>query len=290
MARNIDMTALRSFVMVAETGGVTRAAARLHLTQSAVSMQLKRLEEMLGQPLLDRSGRGVALTLQGEQLLSFGKRILELNDEVWSRMTDTAYSGEVRLGVPHDIVYPYIPEVLHRFHHAYPRIRVTLDSSYTRKLKRRYEAGEIDVILTTEDVLDAGGETLDTPQLVWVGAPGGSTWRNRPLRLAFENICIFRAVTQSALDSAGIDWEMAVNSDNTRSVEAAVSADLAIHACIDTTLPPYFERIRHTGALPELPHVRVNMYAASGPDSGPAQALAGMIREAYRGASAMAAQ
>ncbi|MEE8455847.1 MAG: LysR family transcriptional regulator, partial [Limibaculum sp.] len=82
MARNLDLTALRSFVTVAETGGVTKAAHQLHLTQSAVSMQLKRLEESLAQPLLDRSGRGVALTNQGEQLLSYGRRMLALNDEV----------------------------------------------------------------------------------------------------------------------------------------------------------------------------------------------------------------
>ena len=87
MARNLDLTALRSFVTVAESGGVTRAAQQLHLTQSAVSMQLKRLEESLNQPLLDRSGRGVSLTNQGEQLLSYGRRMLALNDEVMARMT-----------------------------------------------------------------------------------------------------------------------------------------------------------------------------------------------------------
>ncbi len=290
MPRNIDLTALRSFVTVAETGGVTRAATRLHLTQSAVSMQLKRLEEMLGQAVLDRSGRGVSLTTQGELLLSYGKRMLALNDEVWSRMTDAAFTGEIRLGVPHDIVYPHIPEVMHRFAAAYPRVRLTLDSSYTRTLKTRFAAGEIDVILTTEDRLDPGGETLDAPRLVWVGAPGGAAWRGRPLRLAFENICIFRTVTQAALDTAGVAWTMAVNSDNTRSIEAAVSADLAVHVSLDSNLPPYFERVRHAGALPDLPQVCINMYMGSGLACGTTAALADMIRAAYRGDRQVAAQ
>ena len=107
--RNLDITTLRSFVAVAESGGVTRAAGFLHLTQSAVSMQLKRLEELLGLDLFDRSGRTIALTASGEQLLVFARRMVALNDEVITRLTDQAYEGEITLGVPHDIVYPAIP-------------------------------------------------------------------------------------------------------------------------------------------------------------------------------------
>ena len=132
MARNLDMTALRAFATVAEAGGVTRAAGLLHLTQSAVSMQLKRLEEALGRQLLERAGRGVVLTADGEKLLGYARRILALNDEVWSRFTDAAFEGEVVLGVPHDVVYPALPPVLQRFHADYPRMKVTLVSTYTR--------------------------------------------------------------------------------------------------------------------------------------------------------------
>ena len=105
MARNLDMTALRSFVTVADAGGVTKAAAQLNLTQSAVSMQLKRLEEMIGQPLLDRSARAIALSPQGDQLLGYARRMLALNDEAWGRLTNQAFEGEITLGVPRDIVY-----------------------------------------------------------------------------------------------------------------------------------------------------------------------------------------
>ena len=149
MARNLDLTALRSFVAVADAGGVTRAAGFLNLTQSAVSMQLKRLEESLATNLLDRTARQIALTPAGEKLLGYARRMLELNDEVWSRLTDDVYEGEIVLGVPHDIVYPAIPRVLQQFNSEFPRMRVQLISLYTKGLKVAYSRGECDIILTT---------------------------------------------------------------------------------------------------------------------------------------------
>jgi DNA-binding transcriptional LysR family regulator len=281
MARNLDLTALRSFVTVAETGGVTKAAQQLHLTQSAVSMQLKRLEESLAQPLLDRSGRGVTLTNQGEQLLSYGRRMLVLNDEVMARMTDDAFEGEVRFGVPADIVYPNIPKILQRFDRAYPRVRVNLFSSYTRKLKAMIDSGDLDLILTTEDECGPQGETISMQHLVWVGAPGGTAFRGRPLRLAFERACLFRPWVQRALDERGIAWEMAVDTNATRTVEASVSADLAVHAMLECAISPYLEPIAHGGALPDLPSTRVNMYRAASAKGALVDALEEMVRDAY---------
>jgi DNA-binding transcriptional LysR family regulator len=281
MARNLDLTALRSFVTVAETGGVTKAAQQLHLTQSAVSMQLKRLEESLAQPLLDRSGRGVTLTNQGEQLLSYGRRMLVLNDEVMARMTDDAFEGEVRFGVPADIVYPNIPKILQRFDRAYPRVRVNLFSSYTRKLKAMIETGDLDLILTTEDECGPQGEAISMQRLVWVGTPGGTAFRTRPLRLAFERNCLFRPWVQRALDERGIAWEMAVDTNATRTVEASVSADLAIHAMLECAISPYLEPISHGGALPDLPSTRINMYRALSAKGALVDALEEMVRDSY---------
>jgi len=282
MPRNLDMTALRSFVAVAEAGGVTRAAGFLNLTQSAVSMQLKRLEENLGQSLLDRSARQIGLTAQGEQLLGYGRRLLALNDEVYARLTDTSFEGEITLGVPSDIVYPYIPGVLQRFAAEYPRVKVQLISSYTNRLKRQFARGECDLILTTEESIGEGAETLATLPLVWVGSPGGQAWKSRPLRLAFEYACLFRTGVQSALDHAGIPWEMAVESDSTRTVEASVTADLAVHATVSGTLPGYIEQIDHGGHLPELAKIKINMYVAEKTQTPLANELATLVRQAYR--------
>lgn len=233
MARNLDMTALRSFVAVADSGGVTRAASYLNLTQSAVSMQLKRLEESLDCRLLDRSSRTIALTAQGEQMLSYARRMLDLNDEAYGRLTAQEFEGEIVLGVPHDIVYPSIPQVLQQFHAAFPRMRVTLMSSFTKQLKEDFLRGDCDMILGTEDAVDAGGEVLVELPLVWVGAVDGIAWRQRPLRLAFEHRCVFRKSVQEALDGASIPWEMAIESAQSRTIEASVSADLGVHAMLE---------------------------------------------------------
>lgn len=281
MPRNLDLTSLRSFVAIADAGGVTRAAGFLNLTQSAVSMQIKRLEEAIGAPLLDRSARQVGLTGAGETLLGYARRMLALNDEILSRLTEAEEVGEIVLGVPHDIVYPAIPQVLKRFAQDFPKMRVTLQSSFTRVLKGQFARGECHVILTTEAALDAGGETLCELPLVWVGAPGGLAWKQRPLRLAYEQHCIFRQGVQAALDAAGIPWELAVDSASTRTVEVSVSADLAVHTVLAGSEPPYVERIAHGGSLPDLSQLKVNLYRSEAGRGPAVEALVGMLRRAY---------
>ncbi len=281
--RNLDITTLRSFVAVADSGGVTRAAGFLHLTQSAVSMQLKRLEEMLGLSLLDRSGRTIALTASGEQLLAYARRMIALNDELIERLTDQAFEGEITLGVPHDIVYPVIPQVLKQFHAAYPRVRVRLEASYTRTLKEQFGKGACDLVMTTETGLDAGGETVANKPLIWVGAPGGVAWRQRPLKLAFCRFCTFRPHIIAVLDGADIKWEMAVDTDSDRTIEATVSADMAVHAMIEGTEPPYLERIDQSANLPVLPVQQINLYGATGSGGEVHDALASLLRDAFGG-------
>ena len=279
--RNLDITTLRSFVAVADTGGVTRAAGFLHLTQSAVSMQLKRLEEMLDLQLLDRSGRGIQLTASGEQLLGYARRMVALNDEVMARLTDQAFEGEVNLGVPHDIVHPAIPRVLQRFNASFPRVKVNLTDSTTRRLKDGFSRGAYDLILTTESDAGEGGETIHRMPLRWVGARNGSSWRQRPLRVAFCRHCIFRPIATAALDDAGITWEMAVDSESDRTIEATVSADLAVTVLLEGTEPSHQELVDHGGSLPSLPVQQINLYGGEAPNSPLVGELAGLIRQSF---------
>ncbi|WP_281983899.1 LysR family transcriptional regulator [Thalassorhabdomicrobium marinisediminis] len=280
MARNLDMTALRSFVTVADMGGVTKAAGVLNLTQSAVSMQLKRLEESLDASLLDRSARQIGVTAEGEQLLSYARRMLALNDEALSRLTAQEYEGEITLGVPHDIIHPYIPQVLRRFAADFPRVQINLVSHPSKRLREKFGRGECDAILTTEDQPGPGGISLVTLPLVWVGAVGGTAWRNRPLPVAFCKNCIFRSGVLKRMDEAGFDWQMVVESEYDSAVEAVVTADLAVHALIKGVYPQHTAPVPHEGALSDPGKSQIVLYMQDRDDPVLA-ALRDMIRHAY---------
>ena len=284
MPRNLDLTALRAFATVAAAGGVTRAAARLNLTQSAVSMQLKRLEEALDARLMERTGRGVVLTPQGEAALGVARRMLALNDDLVARMKNAEPEGVIRLGVPHDIVPRQVPAILRAFADEYPGVRIDLISSVTTALHRMFAEGACDVILTTETEARPGGEELARLPLVWVGAPDGRAWTERPLRLAFETECIFRAAATAALDAAGIPWELAVTASSSRAIDASVSADLAVHAVIDGFDTPEMQPVPHDGALPEIGETGIMLHVADGPGQAPVAArerLVAITRDIY---------
>ena len=201
MARTLDLTALRSFVAVAEAGGVTRAAGFLNLTQSAVSMQIKRLEDALGLQLFARQARRLALTSEGEQLLAYGRKMMALNDEVLARLTSAANEGEIRLGVPHDIIYPAIPGILKRLAACYPRVRVNLVSSFTILLKESFARGALDVIMTTEDRPGPEGTQLAMRDLAWIGAERESHQAVQSVTAAISRGAV--PATQPAVEVAG---------------------------------------------------------------------------------------
>ncbi len=279
--RNLDITTLRSFVAVSDHGGVTRAATALNLTQSAVSMQLKRLEELLGLDLLNRSNRKIALTPSGEQLLTYARRLVELNDEVVGRLTDQVWEGEVTFGVPHDIIYPVIPRVLKQFNAAFPRVRVHLNSSYSTALIEAYGQGEVDLILTTETLVGPGGETLSEVPLRWYGAPNGLAGKQRPLKLANCRNCLFRAGAIEKLEEAKIVWESAIDSNSDGAIEATVSADLAVTTILEGSAPRHLELVPSSANLPDLGTQKINMYGGRTPRNELVEQLVKMVRSGF---------
>ena len=281
MPRNLDIASLRSFVTVADVGGVTRAAGYLNLTQSAVSMQIKRLEDSLGISLFLRAARKLALSPEGEQLLSYGRRMLALNDEALSQLAATCCQGEIRLGVPHDVVYPVIPGILRRMAQAYPRVRINLVSSFTVLMKQDFARGAFDVMLTTEEAPEAGAEVLSTRDLVWVGANDGNAWQRRPLRLGFKDTCIFRPRAQAVLDEAGIPWEMATGGESEQAVEATVAADLAVSVRMLGSIPDGMAPITGDNQLPPVGEMKLGLYRANRRSDEAVDMLVSELRCAY---------
>ena len=280
MAHNLDVSLLRAFVAVVDAGGMTAANGVLNLTQAAGSQQIKRLGGTLGEELITRDRRGMKLTNAGERLFGRAKRLLALNDEIWAEMTTPVYEGEVRLGIPSDIITTYLPTFLKGFAHSYPRVQVSLNSGSSAKLRADLAAGKVDLVLATELVCDSGGENLIMDRLVWVGAPGGEAARQRPLPVSIGcSDCAFRAPIRDALQQAGIAWRSVSEVTNTTAQVATVAADIAVMAWMASTVPEGLEVLGRESGLPPLPPFTVNLYL--GKDGGPTvQELARHIRQA----------
>lgn len=281
MARNLDLTALRAVVTVAETGSVTRAAQVLNLTQSAVSMQIRRLEEMLGQQMFTRSQRRMTLSPAGDRLVDYGRRMLRLNDEALCSVGAEEGIQNLRIGVPHDIVAPQIPAILRLMTLGWPRLRIVLTVSNTAQLLVAHAEGALDMILTTEPRPGPQGEVLALRRLVWLGVPGLQARTDQPLRVALARACGFRPVALAALDAAGYIPEDAVEGDSDTVIEATVAAGIAVTARIEGLAIAGCEELGAASGLPELGHTAICFYDRTELSGEAIEALRKEIRLAY---------
>ncbi len=283
MPANLDIALLRAFLTVLESGGVTKAAPVLALSQAAVSQQIKRLEEVLECRLFERQGRRMVLAPAGERLQGAAQRLVALNDEVYAGMRTPPFEGEVRFGVPYDLIASFVPAILRRFAKAQPRVRVSLvceDSSVVREALR---SGDVDLALTTETECGRGGETLRTDRLVWVGVPGGDAHTREPLPVSLgAATCLFRPVAIEALGRARRDWRAVCEVSRMEPVYAAIEAGLAVAPLLRSSVPERFEILGPEAHLPSLPEFRINLYAP--PRASPAvRDLADHVRQSFSG-------
>ena len=283
MSRDIDIGLLRAFTSVVDTGSVTAAARLLNRTQAAVSLQIKRLEDMLGLPLFQREHRRLKLAPAGERLLANAQRLVALNDAVFGQMTTREFEGEVRFGVPTDIVATYIPPVLRRFNTAWPRVRVTLRLGNSHHLLDAYERGEIDLTLTTDQSSDKRAETLRIDRLVWVGAPNGRAHTLEPLPLVIgDPSCRFRPAVLDALRNSGRDWRMVLEVSNQVAQDATVSAGIAVSAALRDSVANSLVILGPDSGLPPLTEFMINMHTPLIGTHPIADALASHIRAEFK--------
>ena len=279
------MDVLRSFATGFELGSFARAADRLGRSQSAISTQLRKLEEQVGQKLVRKSGRGLALTTAGESLLSYARRILDLNDEAVDALRSGAMEGWVRLGLPQDFAETWLPGVLGRFARAHPGLRVEVRTERHAHLVDRTLRGELDLSLAWGDHPEAPhGEKLADLPVVWIGRPdwGGIDHLGaEPLPLiAFEPPCIFRDAGIAALDRAGIPWRLAFTSPSLAGLWAAAEAGLGITLRTPIGLPGRLGALdpRKTG-LPALPVLALSLYRTDHQPAPAVARLAEILRE-----------
>jgi DNA-binding transcriptional LysR family regulator len=279
--QNIDVALLRAFVAVADTGRMTTAAKVVHRSQGAVSQQIKRLESVFGLRLFDREADAARLTQHGEKLLIRAQRLISLNDEVMEQMREADFTGEVRLGVAHDIVRVMLPPVLRRFRQEHPHVLITLVSDTTKTLRAALRERRIDLALLTERERGNRDQFLLSDRLVWVGAKGGDAHRRRPLSVALgQETCGFRTVALTALTMARIPWRPICQVGSLEPVFATLEADMAIALFLSRTVPDRLTALSDP-ELPPLPSFCINLRLPTTGMSPVAAEFSRHIREGF---------
>lgn len=276
--RNLDIATLRSLQAVAEYGAVTRAAEALNMTQSALSMQMKRLEEMFGRPMLEKAGRGVVLSDFAQDLLGESRKLVALNDAILSRFTGARPEMRLRVGLTSDWLFTKVAQTVRAFRLDHPQIELVINDARSKDLRSQMNRGEHDVILTTEFDAPAGAIHLAKVDLAWFGAVGGQAWRERPMPIANSPHCAYYPVGMAALDQAGIEWVQAVSDGGSDTWRVLAAADLGVTLLPRGIEQPGLEVVEHGGALPPLPATWLNVYVAEGPARRVASDFAGYLR------------
>lgn len=258
----LDLDQLRTFVAIAECGSFTKAAENVHKTQSAVSMQMCRLEERIGKPLFVRVGRQSRLTEHGERLLHYARRLVQLNDETMAAFDDTELSGLVRLGTPDDYADRFLPEILARFSRSNPKAEVSVVCAPTPNLADMIAQGDLDVAIITH-VRKKGRKNVEIIRrepLLWVASARHAVENEQPLPLALGRpTCNWRQAALSALEDRQRDYRLLYSSWNSTAVGAAVLAGLAVSVLAESALRGGMRVLTEAEGFPRLPECEIGL-------------------------------
>jgi DNA-binding transcriptional LysR family regulator len=275
----LDTDQLRSFLAIVDSGSFTRAAERVHKTQSAVSMHIRRLEEQLGCALFVKQGRGARLTAEGESLIEFARRMIQVEAGAFAALSRKGLRGAARLGIPDDYAESFLAEILTRFYRWHPLVEVSVVCEASVDLAAQVSAGALELALVTDHEGLRGLELLREESLVWVASERFRVEDGEPIPLALSSLaCLWRRATEEALAKAPRATRGLFFSKNYSAIGSVVRAGLAA-----TTLPASMvgEGMRVLGqaeGLPELPMTRMGLIHAPGRATEEARALAEAIR------------
>ena len=276
---NLDLDLVRTFVTIADTRSFTRTGERLGRTQSAISLQVRRLEDRLGVRLLARDPRRVGLTEAGESFLPKARRLLRVNDEIIAEVTGEDLEGEVRLGAPEDFATVYLPDILGAFARAHPRVALAVTCDLTLNLLDRLQAGALDLALVKREPLgpDLGVRVWREP-LVWVAADRGVLKPEVPAPLVIAPTpCVYRRRAVAALEARGRTWRAAYTSPSLAGQHAALRAGLGLTVLPREMVPDDLVLLGEADGLPPLEDAEIALLKARGGAPRAADRLAEFI-------------
>ncbi len=274
MSVPLDLDQLQSFCAIADCGTFTEAARRVNKTQSAVSMQIKRLEERLGHALLSRDGRSVSLTHHGEALYSRARKMLKINAEIMDQFSDTEMAGTIRFGVPDDYAVRLLPVILSHFQKTHPKIIIDVQCQPSKELLEGMTRGKYDLIVFTQGTSHAYGELFRIEKMFWVAAQGGQALNIDPLPIAGGAQCNWKTNAIEVLDRIGREHRIAYTSENALAIASAVLTDLAVGFLPESALQPGMLAISEDRNLPRLRDAEIALMRASHAYGGIYDALA----------------
>ncbi len=260
MPAPLDLDQLATFVAIANTGSFTRAADEVHRTQSAVSMQMKKLEERIGRPLFAKDGRANRLTEDGEKLLVHARRLLQVNHETLAAFDNGQLEGSLRIGVPDDYADRFLPEIMGRFGRSNPRVELSVICEPTANLEELIRRGALDIAIVTQYDQRQRAQVVRREPLLWVTSASHATHEEDcvPLALGRTN-CIWRAAAIRALEARKRSHRILFTSWSATVVTSAVLSGLAVSVLPECALRPGMRILGESDGFTALPMFEIGI-------------------------------
>ena len=260
--KNLPTDLLRTFVSVAELGGFSKAGSQIGRSQPAVSLQIKRLEEIIDAELLSRNGRQLQVTEKGEMLLSYARQILKLNDQAISSLTQPKVTGHIRLGIPNEFAISFLPGILGKFSNTHPEISLEVSCDLTTNLMQMLEDNNLDMVVAIhkpDDKLPSNTETWNE-ELVWVVGEDHPLQKDAPLPLVVApEGCVYRNTIIHTLNNNHSPWRIVYTGTSYGGIRAAVMAGLGVTALARSTVPKSLKIINSGKGFPPLPSTFISL-------------------------------
>lgn len=263
--KRLEFNQLATFVAIVDAGSITKAAASLHRTQAAISIQLKKLEETVGKQLLNRSYNQFTLTHEGEILLSYARKILNLSEEAFNAVNDEDVSGVVRFGIPDGYARVFIQNSLRQFINRFPKIRIQIKNDNSHNLYKSLHKGDLDLILATRDAKEPGGELMRREKICWVAAEDYQLNLTQAIPLAlYEQGCAYRQNIVDKLNQNDKDWFVSFECQGVTGFDIAISNGLAISALAESLVKDEWRVIKPSEGLPDLGEIEIELHTIPG--------------------------
>lgn len=291
MAAPLDLDQLQTFISIADTGSFTRAAGQVHRTQSAVSMQMRRLEERIGKPLFEKDGRSNRLTEEGDRLLAYARRMLRLNRETLAAFDDSSLEGQVRIGTPDDYADRFLPEIMGRFARSNPRVELSVVCEPTTNLAELIRRGHLDIALVTQCEDIQPSEIVRNEPLLWVTSASHSVHEEDILPMAFGRpTCQWRRAATDMLHQMNREHRILFTSWSATVIIAAVLSGLAVSVLPECALRPGMRVLGEADGFGPLPDIRIGILRGHSSKADIIDALARHIAESLDNISAPLAE